>query len=637
MDALQPTASRPPVWKLALLVVSLGLATLFTLGRSGLRSADTPPAAPPRPPALYTEVEPARNPEKLTILVDPQKIVGWISGSTDHAGAEVAIKAGGKTDTVKVEAGNTFTWPYKVARSTRAEFTVSKLRQTATLTPPEKPQASVFFVVDRNVYRPGQLLHFAGFLRQLDEHGEFVPLANKAVEVQLKTERKNTIANRWKLISDEFGRLTGSYKFADADPLDTYHLSIPDYKGTANVSLAEYRKAKVQLRITGERVSPNLELRFQAIDFMDKPVPARKVTFTAKVIRKSAVASSGSLKGEDFAHPGSQRYINPRMEDLTEDEQLLIQVDPAYDPGATLFDPLQSALIATMTGEVNLSGKSAGHYLLAIPQSCQQPGHSVVVEAILTDASGREERKTQTIPLPYLSENLKLTLPRTTFGSNEPIEVKANRTDGQELKGSATLVAMKLSAAPPVIPQFLGGWQFGGFQGFNGGMGGITGIGGGFGGNLGIGGVNPGFGFAGFPMPVQRGRWVSIDPPEPVKRSLVTATVFKGDTATIRLPDPGAYKLVAVSPLPAGTAPAASGLRSEPRRGDRDEDSADCRSCTPRTVEPAQFHGALLHAPGGVVSERPAGNGRRKGIQLLGFLGELSASLAFSPGPRKEV
>ena len=41
------------------------------------------------------------------------------SGSKDHAGEEVAVKAGGKVDTLKVEAGNTFTWSYKVSKNTR--------------------------------------------------------------------------------------------------------------------------------------------------------------------------------------------------------------------------------------------------------------------------------------------------------------------------------------------------------------------------------------------------------------------------------------------------------------------------------------------------------------------------------------
>jgi hypothetical protein len=583
MDSPQPAAFRLPVWKLALLVGSLGVATLFTLGRAGLHSADAPPAAPAEPPArpsLYTKTEPARNPEKLTVLVDPQKVVGWISGSSDHAGDKVTIKAAGKVETVKVGAGNTFTWPYKVSKNTRAELQVGKLRQTVQLAAPEKFQPSVFFVVDRDVYRPGQTLHFAAFLRQLDERGEFVPLARKPVEVQLKTDRKGTVVNRWKVTSDETGRLTGSYKFADADALDGYSLSVAGYQGTAGVSLLEYRKAKVQLAITGERAGPKVKLRFQALDFMDKPVPASKVTFTAEVMRNQKPAG-GSLKGEDFAYPGSQRLLNLRMEDLGEDEQLLVQVDPTYDPGATLFDSRQAVAVAATSGEVKLDGKPAGEFTLDIPKACQQPGTAVVVNAILTDASGREVRQKQTIPLQFLSDDLKLSLPRTTFEINEPIAVKARGADGQELKGSATLIAMKLSAAPPVSPFFVPGWQFGGFQAlggqaFNGGFqggalglggiggfqGGFNGLGGGFGGNLGMMGFGgpcfigtPCFGFncIGFPMQMQPGRWQTVEPPEAVKRTLATATVFKGDTATLRLSEPGAYKLVAIVERPDGS------------------------------------------------------------------------------------
>ncbi len=55
----------------------------------------------------------------------------------------------------------------------------------------------------------------------------------------------------------------------------------------------------------------------------------------------------------------------------------------------------------------------------------------------------------------------------------------------------------------------------------------------------------------GMPM-MPMGYWQPMAQVESVKRSLVTATAFKGDTARLRLTEPGAYKLVAIVELPDG-------------------------------------------------------------------------------------
>src|SRR5262249_28761294 len=135
----------------------------------------------------------------------------------------------------KIEEGNTFTWDYDVAAPTTAYFEVvhcyKKVDLTAsvTLVPRPRHEPTVFFVTDRTVYRPGQPLHFAGFLRRLDGKGEFVPLPNETVEVHVTSERKKTVAGKLKLTSDAFGRIAGSYPFVEADALDTYTVSIPKY------------------------------------------------------------------------------------------------------------------------------------------------------------------------------------------------------------------------------------------------------------------------------------------------------------------------------------------------------------------------------------------------------------------------
>src|SRR5271166_5767335 len=103
--ASRPLASsRLPLWRLALVVIALGLSSAFLLTRTSLRSADSS-AKPPSPASLYSKTEPARNPERLTVIADTHKVVGWISGTRDHVGAAVSVRTRARTEKVKVEAG----------------------------------------------------------------------------------------------------------------------------------------------------------------------------------------------------------------------------------------------------------------------------------------------------------------------------------------------------------------------------------------------------------------------------------------------------------------------------------------------------------------------------------------------------
>ena len=261
MSPISAVPIRLGLRRLGLLGV-FALALVAALGRSG-------------PPRNTTARVPARNPERLHLLADTAKVVGWISGTNDHAGSTVTVAAAGVRERLTVQPGNTFTWPYKVHAATRAAFSVGKLRQTISVEPPVKLPPCVFFAVDRGVYRPKQTLHFAAFLRDLDSRGEFVPRPAQTVEIQLTSENKNITAARLKLTADAQGRLTGDYTFSEADPLDSYRLSIPSYKGSARLTLAEYRKSKSHLNILGERKGSRLMLRFQARDYLERPVKGR--------------------------------------------------------------------------------------------------------------------------------------------------------------------------------------------------------------------------------------------------------------------------------------------------------------------------------------------------------------------------
>src|SRR5262249_9525926 len=130
-----------------------------------------PAAAPPKP-------RPAANPVTLQLQADGRQVAGWVSGTRDLAGREVTVRLGGKAEKRTLEKGNTFRWAYKVDKPATAEFSLAGLRGSVALAPPPAaPGPCVFFVVDRTAYRPGQALHFAGFLRREGASGEFAPVA----------------------------------------------------------------------------------------------------------------------------------------------------------------------------------------------------------------------------------------------------------------------------------------------------------------------------------------------------------------------------------------------------------------------------------------------------------------------------
>ena len=151
---------------------------------------------------LFTKTAPAENPTALTLAVDDGKVLGWVSGKENYAGQEVVVRAGEVSQTVTVQRDNTFTWHYSVDKPTAVAFTVGSLTSHTRVTPPEKLSPSVFFVVDRTVYRPGQKLQFAGFLREPGRGGRFQPLGGKEVKVALQSKAKKTTAGEMTMTSD---------------------------------------------------------------------------------------------------------------------------------------------------------------------------------------------------------------------------------------------------------------------------------------------------------------------------------------------------------------------------------------------------------------------------------------------------
>src|SRR5439155_11441410 len=122
-------------------------------------------------------------------------------------------------------------------------------------------------------------LKFVAFLRTLLPNGEFEPVRDRDVTINLTSEIKGTRATRLTLHADASGRVTGNYTFSEADALDHYTLTADGFTGSGRVLLGEYRKAKVGLAIKGELKDGKLVLTFEAKDYLDRPVKGTSATF----------------------------------------------------------------------------------------------------------------------------------------------------------------------------------------------------------------------------------------------------------------------------------------------------------------------------------------------------------------------
>jgi hypothetical protein len=500
----------------------------------------------PETAPLFTWSEPAKNPVRLHLLGDSRRVVGWLSGA-DFAGQKVRVQAGETTTNVTVDASNTFTWDYAVKAATRVTFILGDLQRTMTVHPAPAAQPAAFFVLDRFAYRPGQTLHFAAFLRQLDARQEWQPIRNREVEVQLVSQKRGTIAGRFKLASDDFGRVTGSYTFIDDDALDRYALGIPGFHGEGQLTLAEYRKPKVRLKITGKVENSRLKLSFTPLDFMDRPVPGSKVHFTARVVRAAAERGTAPLTNKSFAllQPAFRNSSTPPMArddedtepppqpeavfnfDGMDDEQRLL-----YEAGSsmTFTEAAKESTVGQLQGDLAMAGKPSAEYTALLHEDWLHGPHAVIVEGMVVDQYGQEQRATQRITLAPDDRRLTTSIAKEHFTVGEPIRVKvqARGKDGKDRTGSSVLTVMRLQADPSA---WFGGW---------------------FGNEI------PDLDESNVLAEAAQaskadGAFLVSTPQTQVARKLISAVAYKGDTATVKLSRAGAYKLVTVTEFDDGT------------------------------------------------------------------------------------
>src|SRR5207244_1320138 len=119
------------------------------------------------------------------------------------------------------------------------------------------------------------------------------------------------------------------------------------------------------------------------------------------------------------------------IEELPEDEALLLKV---HDLGSAPWYPSGGTRsVAQLSGDLTLGGSTPGEHILDVKKEWLEGGYSIVVQGVIVDTNGREQRATKTIPLGELvCPGVKLEMERTTLTSGEKITVRATRKTKEE-------------------------------------------------------------------------------------------------------------------------------------------------------------------------------------------------------------
>lgn len=551
----------------ALAGVSAGLSfaavAVVLAGNRAEPPAAAEPVAKAPPTPLFAKTVKAENPSVMVLLPDERFVHGWIAGSKNFAGKKVTVTVGRKESTVEVLADNTFVWtrpapapakepvegvPDENETLPSATFTVPNgdgpaLSASTILTHTSSTGRSVFFVTDRSAYRPGHTMKFAGYVRKLTEAGEFEPVANEAITVDLVSDTKQTRAARFNSQTDAAGKITGQYTFSDADALDYYTLSCanapqlnPEAQlqgevtvGSARVLLAEYRKSKVSLNVRGEVKDGKLRLAFDARDYLDRPVRGISATYHADV-KREAELPKGKLDPEKFAHPEGKPPTVDDLDRLPTDERLLATA--AGIDGDT-FANLSAVYLAHREGKVTFPTSGPGVVELDLNADWLKDRYSVTVSGVLVDETGRENRATTTIPLSAADTRgvrAKTARERVEVGEKIPVAVETFGLPQGETPAT-TLVVLALDRND-AVPNFRSTMPRNELEEFESGR---------------LAPLVPG------KKPIAQDKWVEVSAFDPVKRKVVTVIPVVNGKADAVLKRPGAYKIVALAKLADGT------------------------------------------------------------------------------------
>ena len=342
--------------------------------------------------SVFAKRTAATNPARLLLFQENRQVIGWISGMESHVGKDVELSIGKEKQSVEVEANNFFRFTPNVEPTSRVyvRARIGDLSAELQLQPEGTKGKCVYFIVDRNVYRPRQEMKFAGYLRQMGINREFTPQANTPVRVELRSASRNTLTSSIELTSDEHGRITGSYTFSEGDAVDGYVLTIPGFRGQAHFKLAEFRKSKVRLKLDHEVVDQKLHYTFRALDFLNNPVPGSRVDYNLQVVSAPPASDADKLNPRQFVFDEGANMLHG----LSEENRLLAEA------GLPLRQAMSWAQVMHQESR-NLSMAESGEAKgeLKLQPEWIENGYKVIVNGVMIDHNGREQRSSCEVPL----------------------------------------------------------------------------------------------------------------------------------------------------------------------------------------------------------------------------------------------
>jgi len=150
-----------------------------------------------------------------------------------------------------------------------------------------------YIVTDRPVYRPGDVVRFRVWIRQLRNRVYQSVQGGRRVRVEVYDARNNEVEELG-LLTDQFGCVSGDFELGEEPPLGVYHIRVDSYMPDARHNagglfrVEEYKKpefevtvkpAKTQARL-GERIKARIEARY----YFGAPVATGQITY--KVFRE---------------------------------------------------------------------------------------------------------------------------------------------------------------------------------------------------------------------------------------------------------------------------------------------------------------------------------------------------------------
>lgn len=416
------------------------LATLVALSSLLLGGGGDGPGTPKGPP-------------RLLLVPGVDGVLGWVDGDRTELPDAVEVELGPSSRRVRLGRDGTFFVEAEVDAPTALVARVGELEQRLVLRPREASDPVAYVVTDRPVYRPGDELRFVAFLRALDPRGDWQPLESRAAAVEIVSVSQGTIAARLELVSDGAGRVEGAYRFQAEDPLDAYEVRVDEHRGGATVELAEFRKSKVRLDVEAVREGRTVALEFATRDFLGETVPGTALRWSARVQRVAASVEE-PLDSSVFALAPETPLLLDRASALSEDERFLWRSGeelPMHTAG--------SVVVAWLDGEVHLGDDGVGSDELAVERAWLSGGYELVLDAVVVDHHGHEQRAHRRIPLGGETRacDLELELENVRLAGGAPAELDVRVLDAD---GNAVAARAAVSAER-IVSELVDPWAYG--------------------------------------------------------------------------------------------------------------------------------------------------------------------------------